>query len=245
MNITMCRKAHHYYSPHHSSSSLHPFIILNFNSLHSVTSQLSPPKGEILWLRVPLKIQLPILKYGLRRNEDFPFHSVLNPTWWIPLCLVVAAMAGRGGVLKKQKDLLLIVHFAHFHNHVNWGNCSTERRHQKPEASSQTRGITQDPLLPLCQVENVNCFQCPVTQRDVFQACQMAAPCPFFWVAFSCDFRGWRSPAPVTPGTQSFSHEVERINDFNGVRSQPLVCHTLLAYIKVRTRPAVWRPAPV
>lgn len=40
-------------------------------------------------------------------------------------------------------------------------------RHQKLEASGQTRGITQDPLLPLCQVENVNCFQCPVTQRRV------------------------------------------------------------------------------
>lgn len=32
-----------------------------------------------------------------------------------------------GDDLKKQKDLLLIVHFAHLHSLVNWGNRSTER----------------------------------------------------------------------------------------------------------------------
>lgn len=79
---------------------------------------------------------------------------------------------------KMQKDLLLIVHFAHLHSHVR--------------VIVRLKGDIKDTGKKAKHVETPNilcrfCGKCefvpgshPVTQRDDYEALQTAGPCPFF-----------------------------------------------------------------
>lgn len=141
-----------------------------------------------------------------------------------------------GDDLKKQNDLLLIVHFAHLHSLVNWGNRSTERWDQRRR---QTAKHLESP--------SILCFFCIKWKMWVFSSVPSrremawtAALCPLFGVAFSCDFGGDGARA-----CDSACMCWRQSKDFNSLRSQVLICHILLAYIKVRTGPVVGLPVPV
>lgn len=101
------------------------------------------------------------------------------------------------------------------------------------------------PCVTVDTVENVNRSQCLVMQqeREVCEACQTASLCPFVWVVFFKLLLGVMELWHVTShhgerylSTSLCWTQYETISNFYGFRSQILICHFLLAYIKVRTR---------
>lgn len=72
-------------------------------------------------------------------------------------------------------------------------------------------------------------------QRETFEACQTASPCPFVWVVFFHVTLGVMELQHVTQEAEMFIHiraletPYETIGSVYGFRSQILICHILLA----------------
>lgn len=134
---------------------------------------------------------------------------------------------------KMQKALRLIVHFAHLHSHVR----VIARLKGDIKDTGKGPNMWTHPISFAASVENVNLFQCPVPVSRGPPDCR-AVPIllggVFMWL-----WGWWRLALWL------HKHVLETIKDFHFWRSQVLVCHVLLAYIKVRTGPIVWLPVPV